>query len=166
MKRKPDNKFGIVYVMQFGKYYKIGKANLKMQRFGEYTKLPEKPKYICVGVVLNALLIEDRLHKEFKHKRTRGEWFNLTTQELNRLCLFLETMSLFCLHDEWESIIGDQSTLYNVQLYYQQNNMQFDHNEAIKVIDKQKEFRAEFVNRTECNDYSELNIDSNYSWIN
>lgn len=149
MKRKPDNKFGIVYVMQFGKYYKIGKANLKMQRFGEYTKLPEKPEYVCVGVVLNALCIEEELHEKYKDKRVRGEWFDLTLGELNYLCFLLERSSLFCLHDGWEGLTDDNSTLHHVQLYYGRKDLQFNFNEAKKVINKYKEFKREFIKITE-----------------
>lgn len=108
MKRKENGKFGIIYVMRLGENYKIGKASLTFTRLGEYTKLPEIPEYICVGVVLNTLCFENEMHELFKEKRIRGEWFALDNKDLNKLILYITARSIFRLDKDGIDIFNEE----------------------------------------------------------
>ena len=108
MKRKEDGKFEIIYVMRLGENYKIGKASLTCTRLGEYTKLPEIPEYICVGVVLNTLCFENEMHELFKEKRIRGEWFALDNKDLNKLILYITARSIFRLDKDGIDIFNEE----------------------------------------------------------
>lgn len=159
MKRHEDGKFGIIYVLKMGEYYKIGKASLTFARLGEYTKLPEVPEYIYIGIVLNPLIFEEKLHKIFSHKRVRGEWFNLSVQDLNSIGLSIDANCLFRVDDYGfmyfyldEPSIDD--LLIKAKYLYSQSKS-FDYNrEYVLSIIKQREFlRKQFKKYDESSDF-------------
>lgn len=81
-----QNNTGYIYVMELFNYYKIGKVeNANADRFGEYTRLPEKPIYIMKEFCRDYNMVEKKLHKIFSEKRTRGEWFLLNEADLQRI---------------------------------------------------------------------------------
>lgn len=83
---------GIIYIMKNCGYYKIGRA-LSETRLGEYTKLPEEPKYIIKENVYKYGSVELSLHEMFKDKRLREgkcEWFDLTDDDIQKAKNFIK----------------------------------------------------------------------------
>ena len=158
MKRHEDGKFGVIYVLKMGEYYKIGKASLRFTRLGEYTKLPETPKYIYVGIVLNSLIYEEKLHELFSHKRVRGEWFNLNTQDLNRIGLFIDTDCIFRVDDDGflnfnlDKPTRDDLLLKARRIY--NTSKSFDYNEeyVLSILSQREILRKQFKKYDESTD--------------
>ncbi|MFH1538474.1 MAG: GIY-YIG nuclease family protein [bacterium] len=74
---------GYVYLMKSGRYYKIGKSNAPGRR--EYDiglKLPEETKTIHTIKTDDPEGIEEYWHKRFKDKRKKGEWFDLSGDDI------------------------------------------------------------------------------------
>lgn len=75
--------FGFVYLMKSRKYYKIGKSLSAGKRAYEIQlKLPEELKLIHKIKTDDLTGIEAYWHRRFADKRMRGEWFNLTRQDV------------------------------------------------------------------------------------
>lgn len=81
---------GYVYIIHLNGYYKIGRTIDPEKRFGEYTKLMEKPQTICCIYTENYKQVENELHKMFKKKRTNGEWFVLSDDEVTQAIQYIE----------------------------------------------------------------------------
>lgn len=62
---------------------KIGKS--KSPIFREKTLQGQEPEVILISFWEAPPETERLLHKEFSHKRQRGEWFDLTFKELQQL---------------------------------------------------------------------------------
>lgn len=78
-----ENKFGFVYLMKSGKYYKIGRSDYpEMREYQIGIKLPEKIKIIHKIKTDDPVGIEKYWHERFKDKRKDGEWFDLTSSEI------------------------------------------------------------------------------------
>lgn len=74
---------GFVYLMKYGKHYKIGKTNATGRREYELAiQLPEKPRTIHVIKTDDPDGIEEYWHKRFASKRGNGEWFELDQYDL------------------------------------------------------------------------------------
>ena len=85
---RPMSEPGFIYVMKNMGVYKIGKANSKARRFGEYTRLPEKPEYVIFEYVSNNNIVEWKLKEVFAQKRLREgkcEWFNLDDDDIEKI---------------------------------------------------------------------------------
>lgn len=73
-----------VYLMKSGRYYKIGRTScIGMREYSIALQLPEKLKKIHEIKTDDPLGIEAYWHKRFKEKRKNGEWFDLSTEEVN-----------------------------------------------------------------------------------
>lgn len=83
----------IVYVIADGTgAYKIGKAQRLSSRLaGLQTGNPRKLQVVIVAACSDATLVESNLHKQFAHRRLRGEWFVLTPEDLKDISLLLDT---------------------------------------------------------------------------
>jgi hypothetical protein len=87
-----DNRFGYVYIIE-GTHegvtkHKIGKANNLRDRVSTFNvKLPFDIRVVASFYVLNAREFEGELHTFMKAKRIAGEWFDLTPDDIRRLCL-------------------------------------------------------------------------------
>ncbi len=82
--QKPDIEFGYVYLMKFGRYYKIGRSsNVERRNYELGTKLPEDLKLIHKIRTDDPIGIESYWHNRFKDKRTRGEYFALSTEDIS-----------------------------------------------------------------------------------
>jgi hypothetical protein len=74
---------GAVYMLKLGKHFKIGKTFSVPRRHREIAlELPEKPEVIHVITTDDPSGIESYWHARFAAKRTNGEWFALTREDL------------------------------------------------------------------------------------
>lgn len=81
--KEAEPRFGFVYLMKSGRYYKIGKSDCVEKRNYEIgIKLPEKSTIIHKIKTDDPFGIEEYWHKRFKDKRKRGEWFELSTSDV------------------------------------------------------------------------------------
>ena len=76
---------GYIYVIKMDNYYKIGKTKNPKERFGEYTLLPKEPTIICCECVSFYSKVETDLHKKYKEKALRGEWFALDEKDVEEI---------------------------------------------------------------------------------
>jgi hypothetical protein len=76
-------KFGYVYLMKSGRYYKIGRSDFVEKRNYEIgIKLPEELKTIHKIKTDDPNGIEVYWHKRFEDKRKGGEWFDLSSSDV------------------------------------------------------------------------------------
>lgn len=76
-------KYGYIYLMRAGKYYKIGLSCDVDRRKNEIgLKLPENPKLIHKIETDDTFGIEKYWHRRFSEKRKNGEWFLLTKEDV------------------------------------------------------------------------------------
>jgi hypothetical protein len=74
---------GFVYLVRMGKHFKIGKTFSVPRRHREIElQLPEKLKPVHVIRTDDPSGIESYWHNRFKAKRTNGEWFALTVEDV------------------------------------------------------------------------------------
>jgi hypothetical protein len=77
---RPD---GAVYMLKLGRHYKIGKSFRVPQRHREIAiELPEKPDVVHVISTDDPTGIETYWHTRFAEKRTNGEWFSLSREDV------------------------------------------------------------------------------------
>jgi len=74
---------GYVYLLEFGKDYKIGNSNNVERRFKEIkTQMPTSGKIVHTIKTGDPAGIEAYWHEFFKQRRTKGEWFRLTVSDV------------------------------------------------------------------------------------
>lgn len=75
--------FGCVYLMKSGKYYKVGKSKYPGRRQYELDRQsPEEVRLLHEIRTDDPDGIESYWHKRFESKRKKGEWFELTPQDV------------------------------------------------------------------------------------
>jgi len=80
---KADPVQGYVYLLRFGKHFKIGKSNAAGRRERELAiLLPDKSKMVHVIKTDDPSGIEAYWHARFAAKRGNGEWFELDANDL------------------------------------------------------------------------------------
>ena len=76
--------YGFVYLMKSGKYFKIGRSNCAERReFELKVLLPERLDLVHKVKTDDPVGIEKYWHERFKDKRKGGEWFDLSTSDVN-----------------------------------------------------------------------------------
>ncbi len=86
-KVKTGSDTGVVYVIgdTYGNY-KIGYAKSFYLRWQSYrVAFPYGPEIIRLIKTDNMRALEKKLHKKYKDKNIRGEWFNLNKEDINYL---------------------------------------------------------------------------------
>ena len=81
---------GYVYIMQMGKYYKIGISTNPKKRAKEFTHLPEPIELIHTEKVCDYVSVEQQLHDIYSAKNKRGEWFSLDEQDIEDIKKYLQ----------------------------------------------------------------------------
>lgn len=78
-----SDQFGFVYLMKSGRYYKVGRSACAEKRAYEVQLvLPEELKLIHKIKTDDPVGIEAYWHSRFADRRLRGEWFNLSAQDI------------------------------------------------------------------------------------
>ena len=78
-----EESFGYVYLIKAGKHYKIGKANSVERRFSQLRiQLPDRAELVHQITTDDPFGIEAYWHGRFRDKRSNGEWFSLTRQDI------------------------------------------------------------------------------------
>jgi hypothetical protein len=79
-----DEPFGFVYLMKSGRYYKLGRSVCAEKRTYEVQLvLPEEVKLIHKIKTDDPVGIEAYWHARFADRRLRGEWFDLSAQDVS-----------------------------------------------------------------------------------
>ena len=74
---------GAVYLMRFGRYFKIGCSATPEEGFSELQRgLPERSRLLHIIRTDDPYGIEAYWHRRFAQKCARGEWFRLTPDDV------------------------------------------------------------------------------------
>lgn len=77
---------GYVYLLHSGGRYKIGRSKAPNERlYGLRNASPFPVSTICVAQTDNMRALEFDLHALFQHARKKGEWFELTDEDIERI---------------------------------------------------------------------------------
>ena len=75
---------GVVYLLQAGPFYKIGKTNNFARRLKEIKlQLPYPVTVVHTIAARDISASETFWHRKFAHQRTNGEWFTLNDAEVS-----------------------------------------------------------------------------------
>jgi len=81
--RPQPPKLGSVYLIRSGRLYKVGRTSAMGRREYELNiQLPQEPKLVHEIKTDDPVGIEHYWHERFKERRTRGEWFQLTPEDV------------------------------------------------------------------------------------
>lgn len=85
-----QNKGGYVYLLKVrneSNLYKIGRSRVPHNRLKTFNvKLPFPVELIALIKTDNMYSLEKMLHRRFDHKRSEGEFFYLTTEDVQSIC--------------------------------------------------------------------------------
>lgn len=78
---------GYVYLAQpvEGGLIKIGWTERPRERLAGLNHFWQEVKFLALIPTVDPITLERRLHKLYDDKRVRGEWFSLTTEDIDRL---------------------------------------------------------------------------------
>lgn len=90
---KSEPKKGYVYLVKLDKHYKIGISKKPSDRLKEFTLLPYELEEIIVKEVDNYNNVEEQLHEKYNDFRVRGEWFELSLEQVEEIKQYLTDLS-------------------------------------------------------------------------
>jgi hypothetical protein len=80
---KNTAQLGFVYLIKFGRHYKIGRSNAVGRRQRELAiQLPEQTRLVHAITTDDPVGIEAYWHRRFEAKRGNGEWFELAAADI------------------------------------------------------------------------------------
>ncbi|HEX5282248.1 MAG TPA: GIY-YIG nuclease family protein, partial [Micropepsaceae bacterium] len=80
---RPAEAGPVVYLLRAGEYFKIGWAKILEKRIRSIQScVPEELELIHAIPAQDPLATEAQWHHRFRNKRTRGEWFKLTPEDI------------------------------------------------------------------------------------
>lgn len=85
---------GFVYLIKLGNYYKIGITRNTKNRFNAFKFMPFKFEVIKTAKVKDYENVEVLLHQMFKDYQIKGEWFNLTDENVNYIIDYLTELEV------------------------------------------------------------------------
>lgn len=85
---------GFVYLIKLGDSYKIGITKNTKERFKQFEFMPFDLQIIKTAKVKNYENIETLLHDMYKEKRIKGEWFNLTQDDIQNIIDYLSKLEV------------------------------------------------------------------------
>jgi len=75
---------GVIYLLQSGKFYKVGRSNALGRRQYELAiQLPERATLVHSISTDDPAGIESYWHRRFDDRRRNGEWFELTADDVS-----------------------------------------------------------------------------------
>jgi Meiotically up-regulated gene 113 len=84
---------GVVYLLKYGAYYKIGMTRNLSRRLDQLaTQMPERPELIHAIHTDEPEMVEQGFHGLFAGKRKNGEWFALTQEDVEEFCRYNKKM--------------------------------------------------------------------------
>lgn len=84
--KRGRGKAGFVYLLKSGEYYKIGCTKQVGRRLAEISPcMPFETILICSIKTEDMQALEASLHQEFADKRVKGEWFQLSEQDIQAI---------------------------------------------------------------------------------
>lgn len=91
-KQSVKNDIHYVYIMfnKHNKYHKIGRS-IKPE-YREKTLQGQEPDVELVEKWIASAEVERTLHRKYKEKRKRGEWFDLTENDVEEIKIFMQTI--------------------------------------------------------------------------
>lgn len=120
---KPKDLDEYTYIVQEGKNntYKIGKANNPAERI-KGLQIGSSEELSLIAFCIGGYTLETFLHRKFETKKKRGEWYNLTQEDLNFILELFhkisspEEIKLITCPDSKEHKLGNIiQTYYNTQ---------------------------------------------------
>lgn len=100
--RKPKN--GFVYIAKAERYTKIGMSKTPIKRISMFdVQSPFDVNLVLLIPSDNMDLTEAELHERFSHRRVRGEWFDLSTDEIASIAEHYPTVDLSTLNNHRHS---------------------------------------------------------------
>lgn len=79
---------GYVYLVAGGGYHKIGKSKNWKSRIRYFNGfLPFFVTPVCIMHTHCMSRLENELHRKYKHRRIKGEWFRLTPEDVQEIKL-------------------------------------------------------------------------------
>lgn len=110
---EPGTPMGVVYLLKAGPFYKIGKASNFERRLSQIKlQLPYPVEVIHTVSTPNITGTETYWHRHFKSKRTNGEWFLLTDEDVAE---FKGQQADFSVEAQTDQSIVSASVLAQVQ---------------------------------------------------
>jgi len=77
----------MIYIITNGEHYKIGYSNNPSKRCRQL-QTGSSAKLVLYGVTDGTIADEEALHKKFQLQRVRGEWFNLSMEDIEYILSF------------------------------------------------------------------------------
>ena len=85
-KKETKDLSGDIYLLKMGDFYKIGSATCAKRRTKQFMGGPYKTELLHVLPVEDRMAAEREWQRRFANKRVKGEWFDLTDEDVELFC--------------------------------------------------------------------------------